>query len=296
MRSLPTLALLVATAVPALAAPAWAQESTGTVVWVRGSLRGAISPSSTWTPISGDTAVKAGDTLKTGEDSAAEVVLPSGARVTLGANTIVRLVDLEGLAPRVMTGRVHLYASPQGETHLAAGTFHLTGTDAEAVVERNNGNWRVAVLAGAFHVVDAAREPMDVDAGKLVEFANGGAQVATLGRSQLDDLQQGFQQGGNEPPQRPTGSNPPVASGGNGNRLVATTLSALLPGAGQLYAGELPRGLLYLGLNSALVGTMFYGRFYGQTTLFTGAAAGLGALNLIAPIDAYLTTPQAPAR
>jgi hypothetical protein len=41
---------------------------------------------------------------------------------------------------------------------------------------------------------------------------------------------------------------------------------------------------------------MFYGRFYGQTQLFYGAAAGLGALNLISPIDAFLTTPQAPAR
>ena len=129
-------------------------------------------------------------------------------------------------------------------------------------------------------------------------LANGGAQVATLTRSQLDELQQGFQQGGGEPPQRPTASNPPVAGGnaGGANKVLATTLSALLPGAGQLYAGEVPRGLVYLGLNSALAGTLFYARFYGQTQLFYGAAAGLGALNLVAPIDAFLTTPQAPAR
>lgn len=298
MLKLPTVAILVAASVPALVAPAFAQDASGTVVWTRGQVRGAIGGSSTWNALAPDTAVRAGDTLKTGDDAAAEVVLPSGARVTLGANTIVRLVDLEGLAPRVMTGRAHLYASPQGVTHLAAGTFHLMGTDAEAVVERNAGAWRVAVLAGAFRVVDPGRDPMDVEAGKVVEFANGGAQVATLTRSQLDDLQQGFQQGGNEPPQQPPTSNPPAAGGtaGGANKVVATTLSALLPGAGQLYAGELPRGLVYLGLNSALAGTLFYARFYGQTQLFYGAAAGLGALNLIAPIDAFLTTPQAPAR
>jgi hypothetical protein len=205
VRSLLPVALALAVSVPALTAPAWAQEDqeAATVIWVRQTLRGAIAPASSWSPIEPDTRVKAGDTLKTADDSAAELILPSGARVTMGANTIVRLVDLQGLAPRVMTGRVHLYATPQGETHLAAGTFHMSGTDAEAVVERVNGNWRIGVLAGSFRVVDAARPPMEIEAGKLVEFAGGRAQIATLSRSQLDDMQQGFQQGGSSQPQPP---------------------------------------------------------------------------------------------
>jgi hypothetical protein len=287
--------MLTAISIPALVAPAWAQDSgSATVIWVRQQLRGAIAPSSTWTPLSPDTRVKAGDTLKTSDDSAAELVLPSGARVTMGANTIVRLVDLEGLAPRVMTGRVHLYAPPRGVLNVAASTFHLSGTDAEAVVERANGTWRVGVLSGIFHVIDAAGSPMDVSAGQLVSFGTSGPQVAALNRSQSDDLQQGFQQGGGTPmvrstpmPEMRTAQSAPMWGV---NKWLATGLSTLLPGAGQLYAGEVPRGLLYLGLDFALLGTGFYGHYYGQATLQQAAAAGLLGLNLISPLDALFTT------
>ena len=294
----PIVALLASLSVPALVAPAFAQEApSATVIWVRSQLRGAIAPSSTWTPLSADTRVKAGDTLKTGDDSAAELVMPSGARVTLGANTIVRLVDLEGLSPRVMTGRIHLYAPPQGVTNLAASTFHLSGTDAEAVVERVGGVWRVGVLAGDFRVIDASGNPTDVDAGKLVTFTAEGPAVAGMTRSQSDDLQLGFGQGAGVPNAHATPTpeaNPPTASTGNSgaNKWVATTLSTLLPGAGQLYAGEVPRGLLYLGLDFALLGTGFYGHYFAQNTLEQGAAAGLLGLNLISPLDALLTTPD----
>lgn len=293
---LPSVALAVAISVPALVAPAFAQDQeSGSVIWVRGQLRGAIAPSSTWSAISADTRVKAGDTLKTTEDSAAELLFPTGARVTLGASTIVRLADLEGLAPRVMTGRVHIYAPPQGTTNVAAGNFHLSGTDAEAVVERVQGTWRVGVLAGSFRLIDATGNPSEIEAGKLVTMSPDGPLVATLSRTQLDDLQQGFQQGEGMPVAHstpaPEASAAPAEAGGHGpSRWLATSLSTILPGTGQLYAGEVPRGLLYLGLDFALLGTGFYGHYYGQTMLTQGAAAGLVGLNLISPLDALLTT------
>lgn len=286
--SLLSAALIAATSVPALVAPAFAQDADGSVIWVRGSLRGAIAPSSTWTALAPDTHVKASDTLKTAEDSAAEILLPTGARVTMGASTIVRLVDMDGLAPRVMTGRIHLYAPPQGVTNMAAGSFHLSGTDAEAVVERVNGTWRVGVLAGTFRLVDASGTPSDIDAGKLVTMGPEGPQVARLSRTQQDDLQQGFQQG-TETAVAPTQA-PAQASSNGASRWLATGLSTLMPGVGQIYAGELPRGLIYLGLDCALIGTGFYGRFYGQNTLAEAAAGGLIGLNVISPLDAFFTT------
>lgn len=280
-------------AVPAITQPALAQsEETASIAWVRGTLRGAIAPSSNWTDVQAGTEVRAGDTLKTVEDSAGELLLPSGARVILGASTILRLQDLEGLSPRVMTGRVRLSAPPRGVTYLAAGGFRMSGTDAEAIVERADGNWRIAVLAGSFRVVDAARPPMDIEAGKMLTFAGGQANLSSVSRSMWEDLQAGFQNDSTaaRPTPNVSDAGQPSRNSGANNRWIATALSAVLPGAGQLYNGELTRGVGYLGLNFALIGTGFYGRFYGQNQLTTAAAIGLVGLNLISPLDAYFTT------
>jgi hypothetical protein len=83
-----------------------------------------------------------------------------------------------------------------------------------------------------------------------------------------------------------------VAAAAGGNRWVATGLSALLPDSGQLYNGELPRGLTYLGLDFALLGTSFYAKSIGQNQIATGAMLGLLGLNVISPLDAFFFHPR----
>ena len=283
-----TVCALLTTAVVAFAAPARAQATdTAVVVQVLGSVRGAVAPSTTWDDVKPGMRVKAGDTLKTTPGAAAELVFGSGAHVSLGENTIVRLQDLEGLGGRVLTGRVRVVAPPEGQASLIAGSLRLAGTDAEAVVEKAGSAWRVAVLSGAFKVAEAGRAPVTVDAGRSAIFATGGEpRYSVISRGASQDLLAGFAPDANAP-QAAT----PAARGGNApDRWVAATLSTLVPGTGQLYAGEVPRGLLYMGAEFALLGAGAYGVFNGQKQMAMYAAGGLLGLNLISPLDAVFTT------
>ena len=275
--------LALAIAAPAAVAQDWEAAS---VVQASGSLRGAIAPSTAWDDVQAGTRIKAGDTLKTAGGAAAELLFPTGARVALGENTILRLQDLEGLGGRVMTGRVRVTAPPEGQTSIVAGNLRLAGTDAEAVVERAGGAWRVAVLSGTFRVTEAGKAPTSVDAGRSAIFAGGEPRYSVISRASWQDLTAGFGPDGGASSAAAT----PAAAPGSANRWVAAGLSTLLPGAGQLYAGELGRGLLYMGAEFALLGTGFYGVFYGQKQMALYAGAGLIGLNLISPLDAVLTT------
>lgn len=294
-------------AVPALADGPPAQEglNEGRVVQVKRALRGAIAPSTTWGAVFSGSVVGPQDTLKTGDESAAELVFASGARLTLGAQTVWRAVAIgEGLG-RVMTGRVKFVAPPKGGATLWAGEASIRGTDAEAVVERSGGAWRLYGLSGRCWVSlpegDHTRE-WPLAAGQMMTLTSGEPRMASLGRARAEDLQNAFLVI-NQASVQPVASAPPivaltppsVAMAARGNQWVATGLSTLLPGAGQLYAGELPRGLTYLGLEGALLGAGFYARAHGQDTWALGAAVGLAALNLLAPLDAYLSTAE-PAR
>ncbi len=279
--------LTLAIAAPAAVAQDWEAAS---VVNARGGLRGAIAPSTAWEDVQPGTRVKAGDTLKTAGGASAELVFPTGARLALGENTILRLQDLEGLSGRVMAGRVRVTAPPEGLTTLVAGSLRLVGTDAEAVVERAGGAWRVAVLAGTFRITEAGKAPASVDAGRSAIFAGGEPRYSVISRAAWQDLTAGF---GAEGGAAVAGA--PAAAATNANKWVAAGLSALLPGAGQLYAGEVGRGLLYMGCEFALLGTGFYGVFYGQKQMALYAGAGLIGLNLISPLDAVLTTSLTPA-
>lgn len=287
--------------VPALAQ---AQEAA-TVVPLLGEMRGAIAPSSFWRDLTSQTSMGAGDSIKTGRDSAAELILASGGRLTLGANTLVKLQSTpEGLAVRVMTGRVRITAAPQGNTQVFAGNVRLYGSNSEAIVQRSDGQWQVAVIAGQMKAQEGENAPVAVDAGTMMSLEK--KQKAPINRTTWDDLQAGFPNQAmkpfpavkaptavtpqpNNPTQLPASS---VAAAAGGNRWVATGLSALLPGSGQIYYGELPRGLTYLGLNFALLGTSFYARSVGQNQIANGALIGLVGLNVISPLDAFFFHPR----
>lgn len=287
LRSFTATACAVGVALAATAPAAFAQDwEAASVVNARGGLRGAIAPSTAWEDVAAGARVRAGDTLKTAGGGSAELVFPTGARLALGENTILRLQDLEGLSGRVMAGRVRLTAPPEGLTTMVAGGLRLSGTDAEAVIERAGGAWRVAVLSGTFRVAEAGKQPTSVDAGRSAIFAGGEPRYSVISRAAWQDLTAGF---GAE-----ATAAAPAAMGPGANKWVAAGLSALLPGAGQLYAGEVGRGLLYLGAEFALLGTGFYGVFYGQKQMALYAGAGLIGLNLISPLDAVLTTSLTP--
>ncbi|MFN3429246.1 MAG: FecR domain-containing protein [Candidatus Sericytochromatia bacterium] len=287
--------------VPALAQ---AQEAA-TVVPLVGEMRGAIAPSSFWRDLKGQTSLVAGDSIKTGVNSAAELILASGGRMTLGANTLVRLqAGPDGLAVRVMAGRLRLTAPPKGTTSVYAGNVRLYGTDTEAVVERADGQWKVAVLAGRIQSQEGDTAPVAVEAGTMMAIES--KKTTQIARTTWDDLQVGFPNGKPKPyppngqqttttttttttTQAPASA---VAAAAGGNRWVATGLSTLLPGTGQIYYGELPRGLTYLGLNFALLGTGFYAKSIGQNQIATGAMLGLLGLNVVSPLDAFFFQPK----
>lgn len=296
--------------------PALAQaQETATVVPLIGEMRGSIAPSSFWRDLKGQAAMVAGDSIKTGRDSAGELILASGGRMTIGANTLVRLQAApDGLAVRVMAGRIRLTAPPKGTTSVYAGNVRLYGSDTEAVVQREDGQWKVAVLAGDLQAQEGDAAPVSVPAGRMMTLET--RQTTQIARTTWDDLQVGFPNGTPAKPfpagtsKQPTAATPKqpqaatrpegppasaVAAAAGGNRWVATGLSALLPGAGQIYYGELPRGLTYLGLNFALLGTGFYAKSIGQNQLATGAMLGLLGLNVVSPIDAFFLQPRGAA-
>lgn len=307
-------ATAAALAILLMPVPALAQaQEAATVVPLIGEMRGSIAPSSFWRDLKSQTTLVAGDSIKTGRDSAAELILASGGRMTIGANTLVRLqAGPEGLAVRVMAGRIRLSAPPKGTTSIFAGNVRLYGSDTEAVVQREDGQWRVAVLAGDIKAQEGDAAPVVVPAGRMMALET--KQTTQIARTTWDDLQVGFPNGtpakpfpaaGQRPAQptntqanTPATSWPPasaVAAAAGGNRWVATGLSALLPGAGQIYNGELPRGLTYLGLNFALLGTGFYAKSIGQNQVATGAMLGLLGLNVVSPLDAFFFRPRAEA-
>lgn len=288
-----TAAVYAAGLVLTLAAPAMAQSGeTASVVAARGGLRGAIAPSTLWEDVGPGARVKTGDTLKTAAGASAELLFGDGGRLALGENAIVKIQDLDGLGGRVLTGRARVTAPPEGITTLAAGNLRLSGTDAEAIVEKAGSAWRVAVLAGTFRVAEAGRAPVSVEAGRSAIFGGGATEprYSVITRGALQDLLAGFG------PDTSSGSSSAAAprATSSADKWIAAGLSALLPGSGQLYAGELPRGLLYLGAEFALLGTGFYGVFNGQRQLAMYAGAGLLGLNLISPIDAVFTIGNGP--
>lgn len=300
-------ATAAALAIMLMPVPALAQaQETATVVPLIGEMRGSIAPSSFWRDLKGQATLAVGDSIKTGRDSAGELILASGGRMTLGANTLVRLQAApDGLAVRVMAGRIRLTAPPKGTTSVFAGNVRLYGSDTEAVVQREDGQWKVAVLAGDLKAQEGDAAPVSVPAGRMMTLET--RQTAQIARTTWDDLQVGFPNGtpakpfpaagAPKPPTTATrpDSAPPasaVAAAAGGNRWVATGLSALLPGAGQIYYGELPRGLTYLGLNFALLGTGFYAKSIGQNQIATGAMLGLLGLNVVSPLDAFFLQPR----
>lgn len=295
----PRLTLAIATTLT-MAAPAFAADDAVKVLQVRESLRGAIAPNASWVDIGPGTEAHAGDTFKTGPASAADMLLPSGARFVMGDSTLVRLQNFDStVSPRVLTGRVRFVAAPAGTTSLIAGDYLVSGTDGEAIVSREGRLWQVAVLSGRFTVADSSRELASVSAGQVLTASpTMNPQVATLSRSMQQDLETGL--AFSSAPARPVAATPSakpaavstVAAAAGANRWVATGLSALLPGAGQLYAGELPRGLTYLGLNGALMGVGYYARSAGQNNLAMAMALGLVGLNVLSPLDAMIFTPE----
>lgn len=290
--------MLATLTVMATAAPAFAQAGSGVkVVEVREQLRGAIAPNPSWTSVTPGSEVMAGDTLKTGPGAAADLLMTSGAHLVMGENTLIRLQSYDGaVSPRMLTGRARFVAPPAGTTSMIAGDFYVSGTDAEAVIERQGGTWNVAVISGRFRVGDGRAFLQVVEAGKLLSVPTDGAaaQVADMSRSRMQDLQEGLRFGAPAPAARPTAQATPraVAAAAGPNRWVATGLSTLLPGAGQLYAGELPRGLTYLGLNGALLGVGYYARTSGQNNLALAMGLSLLGLNLVSPLDALIFTPE----
>ncbi|MEB3196393.1 MAG: hypothetical protein VKP62_04240 [Candidatus Sericytochromatia bacterium] len=278
----PCVAACVLLTHPAIA---MAQEDgdMATVVQTGGSVRGAIAPAAGWTDVRNGLILHTGDTLKTGVESYVEVVLPSGSRAALSENTIARLVDLEGLGLNLRAGRMRVVAPPEGTLTFMAGSLRVSGSDAEAVIERGGGGWRLAVLSGAFRVSDAGKNPTLLEAGRSAIFTSGGGEPRynVITRSAVQDLSSGFG------PDGAAASSASAARGGSApNPWVAAGLSTLLPGVGQIYAGEVPRGLLYLGAEFALLGTGAYGIFTGQRQLAMYAGAGLLGVNLVSPLDA----------
>ncbi|MEB3284497.1 MAG: hypothetical protein VKN33_04345 [Candidatus Sericytochromatia bacterium] len=268
-------------------APVLAQEvETATVVLSGGSVRGAIAPATTWMDVRTGLAIHGGDTVKTGPESYTETVFSSGARAALGENSIVRFIDMDGLALNVRTGRVRLVAPPEGTLNFMAGSLRASASDAEAVIERAGGAWRLAVLAGTVRVSDSGKNPMLIEAGRSVIFASGSPEprFSVVSRSMAQDLASGF-----GPEQVSSAAPMPAPAADTPNPWVAAGLSVLLPGLGQVYSGQMPRGLLYLGAEFALLGSGGYGVFVGNRQLALYAGAGLLGLNLISPVDAALS-------
>lgn len=271
-----------------VAAPALADPNAAVVAQERGTLRGAIAPVTTWADVAPQAEARAGDTLKTGLNSMADVVLPDGGHLVMGEETLIRLTALDMLTARMLTGRMRVVAPPTGELDFVAGPLTLKGSDAEAIIERTGERWRVAVVSGTFAVGQGDRQPVPVGPGRLFTLSGDHASVRELGRSEQDDLMAGLQF-------EPTMANAQleaVAQAAGPNRWLATGLSAVLPGTGQLYAGELPRGLAYLGLDFALLGAGYYFHANNEPQNASLAAYGLIGLNLLSPLDALIFTPS----
>jgi hypothetical protein len=263
-------------------APAAAQEGdSATLMQAGGTVRVYTTD---WAGIKPGATVHTGDTVKTMPESYAEFVLSGGSRLTLGESTTVRFVEIEGMTPTVRVGRVRVVAPPEGNINLMAGTLRISGGDADGVIERaGSGGWRVSVLSGTFRVSDAGKNPQLLEAGRSAIFVAGGQEprFSVITRSASQDLTAGF-----APEAAATPDVPAPRTAGAPDPWVAAGLSALLPGAGQLYAGEVPRGLLYLGAEFALLGTGGYGVFTGQRQLAMYAGLGLIGLNVLSPVDA----------
>ncbi|HEY9723326.1 MAG TPA: hypothetical protein V6D47_15050 [Oscillatoriaceae cyanobacterium] len=284
--------LLAALLCALVAAPALADGNSAVVAQERGTLRGAIAPVETWADVAPQTEVHAGDTLKTGLNSLADVVLPSGGHLVMGEDTVIRVADLDGLSARMLTGRMRVVAPPSGILSFQAGELTLRGTDAEAIIEREGARWRVGVISGTFAVTDADREALPVGPGKLLTLMGDRASVRALGRSEQDDLMAGLQFNSTT---AATTSISEVARAAGPNRWLATGLSTVLPGTGQVYSGEWPRGLAYLGLDFALLGAGYYFHANNQPQNAAYAAYGLIGLNVLSPLDALIFTPSTKA-
>ncbi len=72
------------------------------------------------------------------------------------------------------------------------------------------------------------------------------------------------------------------------NPATAMAYSALLPGYGQIYAGETMRGGVFLVLDGALVGGAVAGYFIKNDSLMQGAIVGMIVTTVVATFDAYL--------
>ncbi|MEB3328266.1 MAG: hypothetical protein VKQ33_03420 [Candidatus Sericytochromatia bacterium] len=278
-------------ALAASGAPVAAQEGdSATLMQAGGSVRAYTTG---WTALRPGALVHAGDTVKTMPESYADFVMSGGTRLTFGESTTVRFIELDGMTPTVRVGRVRVVAPPEGNINLMAGTLRISGGDADGVIERaGSGGWRVSVLSGTFRISDAGKNPQLLEAGRSAIFVTGGQdpRFSVITRSAYQDLVAGF-----APEASATPDGPAPRAAGAPDPWVAAGLSALLPGAGQLYAGEVPRGLLYLGAEFALLGTGGYGVFTGQRQLAMYAGLGLLGLNLLSPVDAAFSVGAGPS-
>lgn len=282
----------VAFTLAAAVSPALAQEGeSATLMQAGGTVRLYTTD---WATIKPGGTVHTGETVKTMPESYAEFVLSGGSRLSLGESSTVRFVELDGLTPTVRVGRVRVVAPPEGNINLMAGTLRISGGDADGVIERaGSGGWRISVLSGTFRVSDAGKNPQLLEAGRSAIFVSGGQEPRfnVITRSAYQDLTAGFAPDAAAAPDAPA----PRAAGAP-DPWVAAGLSTLLPGAGQIYTGEVPRGLLYLGAEFALLGAGGYGVFTGQRQLALYTGLGLVGLNVLSPIDAAFSATVAEPR
>lgn len=288
-------AAALAVAVVAVGQPAWAQSAGAEVGFARGSVRGAVAPASSWQELSPGAKLLAGDALKTGADGVVSLRLPQGGSMSLGPNGVLRLQDLNGgLSGRLLAGKARLTGPSAGENGLLAGALRLVaGPGADAMVEKAGAGWRVVGLAGTVGVVQGAEAPTLLDGGQAATFQPGAAPQMASAAGEVPALRALFAEAAaSRPTSNPNSGNNTASRPVGGDRLWATGLSALVPGVGQLYAGELPRGLAYLGLEFAFLGAGAYGKWTNQALWSSVAAGGLVGLNVISPLDAWFLTPD----
>ncbi|MBM3267890.1 MAG: hypothetical protein FJZ01_09600 [Candidatus Sericytochromatia bacterium] len=72
------------------------------------------------------------------------------------------------------------------------------------------------------------------------------------------------------------------------NPATAMAYSAMLPGYGQIYAGEPVRGGVLLAIDAGLTGAAIAGYFLKSETLMQGAIVGMIFTTVVATFDAYL--------
>ncbi|GEM_PF-5193418 len=80
------------------------------------------------------------------------------------------------------------------------------------------------------------------------------------------------------------------------DRMSASALSLVVPGAGQLYNGDPLRASLFAGAGVAGLGAAVYGIANDRQDIGVAASAGLIALSLWSATDAYLNAPARPAK